>query len=368
MAQLNDTMVQGDLRVTGKVYGYQNAMVIANANNAVPPVGVEDNISSAADYSIGSGAGKNLPTTDLDYNIHTVVTHFTGTTYRVTQIATGTGSAKPTVMYERSGISSDGITWSDWSSWKSISTAGHTHAAGDITSGTLSVARGGTGISTSTNVNAVVIGNSTTATNEMQTVRTGNGAFYATAQDAKPTFGTLPIAQGGTGATTRLNALKKLTDESVGTNATYFLTITNSWGKGGYTSVAEAKTVLGLGSAAYTASTDYAPSSTISCTTANVKTALGTGSGTAKYLREDGTWQTPVDSKVRITVDSSATTYKILATAASSPTTNTDSQAKYSASCTITGDGTMGAVTYNVNSKCTLQFDSTNDALDFVFA
>lgn len=115
------------------------------------------------------------------------------------------------------------------------------------TTGTLAVGNGGTGMTTSTNVNAVVIGNSTTATNAMQTVRTGNGAFYATAQDAKPTFGTLPIAQGGTGATTRLNALKALTNESVGTNATYFLTITNSWGKGGYTSVAEAKTVLGIG-------------------------------------------------------------------------------------------------------------------------
>ena len=58
--------------------------------------------------------------------------------------------------------------------------------------------------------------------------------------------GTVAIANGGTGATTRLNALKALTNESVGTNATYFLTITNSWGKGGYTSVADAKKVLGI--------------------------------------------------------------------------------------------------------------------------
>ncbi|MBP5595352.1 MAG: hypothetical protein J6Y02_08215 [Pseudobutyrivibrio sp.] len=58
--------------------------------------------------------------------------------------------------------------------------------------------------------------------------------------------GTVAIANGGTGATTRLNALKALTNESVGTNATHFLTITNSWGKGGYTSVADAKKVLGI--------------------------------------------------------------------------------------------------------------------------
>ena len=52
------------------------------------------------------------------------------------------------------------------------------------------------------NVNAVVIGNSTTANAAMQTVATANGAFYATAANAKPTFGTLPVAQGGTGQTT----------------------------------------------------------------------------------------------------------------------------------------------------------------------
>lgn len=63
--------------------------------------------------------------------------------------------------------------------------------------------------------------------------------------------GTVAIANGGTGASSRLNALKNLTNENVGTSAQHFLTITDSWGKGGYTSVANAKTVLGLGSAAY---------------------------------------------------------------------------------------------------------------------
>lgn len=86
------------------------------------------------------------------------------------------------------------------------STNVHMRAASFISTGTLPVARGGTGITTSTNVNAVVIGNSTTATNAMQTVRTGNGAFYATAQDAKPQFGTLPAAQGGTGKTSAKDA------------------------------------------------------------------------------------------------------------------------------------------------------------------
>lgn len=76
--------------------------------------------------------------------------------------------------------------------------------ASQVTSGTLPVARGGTGISTATNVNSVLIGNSTNAAQAMQTVATKSGAFYATGQNAKPQFGTLPIAQGGTGVSTAI--------------------------------------------------------------------------------------------------------------------------------------------------------------------
>lgn len=69
------------------------------------------------------------------------------------------------------------------------------------TTGALPVANGGTGLATASYKNAVVIGNSTTVTNAMQTVRTASGAFYSTGQDVKPSFGTLPVAQGGTGNT-----------------------------------------------------------------------------------------------------------------------------------------------------------------------
>lgn len=57
--------------------------------------------------------------------------------------------------------------------------------------------------------------------------------------------GTVAIANGGTGATTRLNAVKNLTNESVGT-PTHFLAITTNYAKAGYTTVAQAKTVLGI--------------------------------------------------------------------------------------------------------------------------
>ena len=82
----------------------------------------------------------------------------------------------------------------------------HEHSASDITSGTLPVARGGTGKATHTS-NAVLTGNGTSAVNN---VATASGALYATAANGAASFGTLPIAQGGTGATTASDARTNL--------------------------------------------------------------------------------------------------------------------------------------------------------------
>lgn len=76
--------------------------------------------------------------------------------------------------------------------------------SGDTTipvDGTLNVANGGTGKATHT-ANAVLTGNGTTAVNN---VATASGAFYATAANGAPKFGTLPAAQGGTGQTSLNN-------------------------------------------------------------------------------------------------------------------------------------------------------------------
>lgn len=77
------------------------------------------------------------------------------------------------------------------------------------------------------------------------------------ASDLANATGTLQIAHGGTGSTTRLGALQNLTNENVSSNAQYFLTITTNWAKGGYTSVADAKTVLGMGNKADLASPTF---------------------------------------------------------------------------------------------------------------
>ena len=60
--------------------------------------------------------------------------------------------------------------------------------------------------------------------------------------------GTVALNHGGTGATTRLAAAKVLTDESVATPG-YVVGLTNNWGQFGYTSMANLKTTLGLGTA-----------------------------------------------------------------------------------------------------------------------
>ena len=126
MAQLNDTMVQGDLRVTGKIYGTDNAIRLENANLAIPPLGNGESVGSTGDFFIGSGSGKNLPDTSNNFNIHTTVTHFSGTIYRLTQIATPSSSSNPVGIYERSGSSSDGVTWT-FGSWLAAANSSHTH-------------------------------------------------------------------------------------------------------------------------------------------------------------------------------------------------------------------------------------------------
>ena len=86
------------------------------------------------------------------------------------------------------------ISSTERTSWNNKSDKDHKHSATDITSGTLQVARGGTGQSTLAK-NAVITGNGTDKVNTV----TGVGAFYKQNNADPPAFGTLPIAMGGTG-------------------------------------------------------------------------------------------------------------------------------------------------------------------------
>ena len=64
-------------------------------------------------------------------------------------------------------------------------------------------------------------------------------------------------------------------------------------------------------------------------TTAEVKSALGTGSGTSKYLREDGTWQTPAGNNVIQTISSTENgDYRVLMSESADDTTKTEGTRK----------------------------------------
>ena len=69
--------------------------------------------------------------------------------------------------------------------------------ADNISSGIVKVPNGGTGKSSLTQ-NAVMLGNGESA---IKTISPASGALYATSNTGMPTFGTLPVAQGGTGVT-----------------------------------------------------------------------------------------------------------------------------------------------------------------------
>lgn len=85
----------------------------------------------------------------------------------------------------------------------------HNHAASDITSGLLPLERGGTNRNLSAIEPNAIIRAASNGTALLSTP-TANGAFFATAANGAGKFGTLPIAQGGTGATTAAQALANL--------------------------------------------------------------------------------------------------------------------------------------------------------------
>ena len=102
-----------------------------------------------------------------------------------------------------------------------------------LANGAATVQKGGTGKQTLTS-NAVITGNGTNAVNE---VSTANGALYATGSGNAPQFGTLPIAQGGTGATTAANARANLSVDEKGKitiSGTVYTVRTGTAGADGY--------------------------------------------------------------------------------------------------------------------------------------
>lgn len=74
--------------------------------------------------------------------------------------------------------------------------------------GILPLTNGGTGGNMARTANAIIRFSSNSE--KFSSTATANGAFYATSTNGTPQFGTLPIAQGGTGATTAASVLTNL--------------------------------------------------------------------------------------------------------------------------------------------------------------
>ena len=154
----------------------------------------------------------------------------------------------------------------------------HTHNASDITSGVIPLNRGGTGSSVDldTAPNGAIIRKLKDAdSNELGYTPTKNGALYATSENGVPSFGTLPIAQGGTGAASAAKAR-----ENIGAAASSHThgagditgTLGIAHGGTGATSASAARTNLGFTHG--TAEPTGTPS---------------TGNGAVYFMEDDGT-------------------------------------------------------------------------------
>ena len=98
----------------------------------------------------------------------------------------------------------------------------HNHSGNNITRGRVQPEVGGTGADLSGAPLNSIIRKSGAGDNMLWYTATGNGAYYATAENGPAKFGTLPVAQGGTGATTAAAARTNLgiTPANIGAAAT----------------------------------------------------------------------------------------------------------------------------------------------------
>lgn len=179
ITQVSDTVQDGDTDPVSS-----DAVYEALQNMAVTPVNVVENNNM------------NAVTSNAVYNFKPANATHADSADSATTATSATSAGKLTTarkVYVKLGTASTTET-KDFSGDTAIPV-----------NGTLAVGNGGTGMTTASYKNAVVVGNASTVTNALRTIRTANGAFYATAQDGAPAFGTLPVGQGGTGATSLAN-------------------------------------------------------------------------------------------------------------------------------------------------------------------
>ncbi len=167
MAQLKDSLITGDLRVTGQIYGLVNIDASQVVSGTLPVTrGGTGATSFTANSLIMSGSGTTSALTTR------------AITNNTSNAATTTGTNIPTmstIYYGQVTVNGSGQ-----------SRATNIHAPTGNAPG----------------ANAVVYATGTANTSTLSYKATANGALYATGTNSALTFGTLPVAQGGTGVAT----------------------------------------------------------------------------------------------------------------------------------------------------------------------
>lgn len=199
---INDTNITDAITL---VNGMTLAVKFVNSNSvANPTITVYNNSGTAAAPTQGS------TTLIAAKSIYQVNTNLDAAGTAASTSAATSWKAGATVIFVY-----DGQGWVEASS--TYNQDNNTTALTSM-SGTLAVNHGGTGV-TSNTVNSVLVGGTTT-TGAIQNVAAASGALYSTGANVKPTFGTLPIAQGGTGKTTATEAWTALGGGAIGKKAT----------------------------------------------------------------------------------------------------------------------------------------------------
>jgi len=174
------------------------------------------------------------------------------------EIATGTDGNEPIYVRQYAGTSvKRTITLLDASG--STKFPGTVEANKLLLTNALSIEYGGTGTTDGTAPYATSLKTARSIQTNLASENAAN--FNGTANITPGIAGTLQISHGGTGATNATTAIKNFTQDDIGTNSQYFLTITQNWARTGYATTTAVKTVLGLKSAAYTESSAYAAAS-----------------------------------------------------------------------------------------------------------
>lgn len=125
-------------------------------------------------------------------------------------ISSGVGGADQIVYLNAAGVLKAGTSATNANTANTIVKR---DASGNFSAGTITATLSGnattsTRANITTNTNGVAYYTNTTGT--FGNIRSAPGAFYSTGQDTKPTFGTLPVAQGGTGITSNPSMLTDL--------------------------------------------------------------------------------------------------------------------------------------------------------------